>query len=394
MEPDLERSPLIAEKKSADLSAYFHIPFCETKCVYCDFYSIEDRSSQSGFVQLIAKEIGLKIKAHPEILGRELNTIFFGGGTPSLLHPDKLASIISRIKTSFTIAKDVEFTLECNPGTVTPEKLSGYRELGVNRLSFGVQSFNENELQWLSRIHNADEARNAIKLARQAGFENVSLDLMFALPNQTKELLSYSLDEALALETDHISAYNLTVEEGTPLNRMVKLGQVGEMQHEEAAELFEFVQTRLARAGFEQYEISNYAKHPGKRAHHNLVYWDGFKDYVSFGPSAHEFLGGMRAWNVSSLDQYGQMISEDKLPRINSEKLSLDRRRTEVLFCQLRATGINIAQFNSVFSEDILQHPELSHLIKDGMLEHADNYLRLTKRGYRFCDAVVLRLMK
>lgn len=379
---------------NSDLSAYFHIPFCDTKCVYCDFYSIEDRSSQTKFVELLNKEVDLKIKAHPELQGRSLKTIFFGGGTPSLLSPQELSSIVEQIKKYFIISEDVEFTLECNPGTVTLEKLSAYRELGVNRLSFGVQSFNEDELQWLSRIHNADEARTAITLARQAGFENVSLDLMFALPNQTKEKLSYSLDEALALGTDHISAYNLTVEEGTPLNRMVKLGQIGEMQQEEAAELFEMVQSRLAGAGYKQYEISNYAKSREKRAHHNLIYWDGFKDYVSFGPSAHEFLGGMRAWNISSLDQYGAMIAENKLPRINSEELSLDKRRTEILFVQLRATGIDLASFKKIFGEDLLAHPELPMLIEEGMVDHIEDYLRLTKKGYRFCDAVVLRLMR
>src|SRR5438034_10139220 len=203
MGEDLERSALM----TSDLSAYFHIPFCETKCVYCDFYSIEDRSSQGKFVSLLNKEIGLKAAAHPELIGRTLKTIFFGGGTPSLLSPDELSSIISRIEEYFIIADDVEFTLECNPGTVTAEKLSAYRKLGANRLSFGVQSFHEDELQWLSRIHNAQEARNAIRLARQAGFDNVSLDLMFALPQQTIEKLSYSFDEALALGTDHISAY-------------------------------------------------------------------------------------------------------------------------------------------------------------------------------------------
>ncbi len=378
---------------NSDLSAYFHIPFCDTKCVYCDFYSIEDRSSQSKFVDLLNKEVDLKIKVHPELEGRNLKTIFFGGGTPSLLSPKELSSIIVQIKKYFVIAEDLEFTLECNPGTVTLEKLSAYKKLGVNRLSFGVQSFNEDELKWLSRIHNADEARVAIKLARQAGFENVSLDLMFALPNQTKEKLSYSIDEALALDTDHISAYNLTVEEGTPLNRLVKLGQVGEMQQEEAAELFEMVQTRLAEAGYEQYEISNYAMSHEKRAHHNLVYWDGNKDYVSFGPSAHEFLGGMRAWNISSLDQYGAMIVEEKLPRINSEKLSIEKRRTEILFVQLRATGIDLPSFKKVFGEDLLTHKELPMLIEEGMVEYAGNYLRLSKKGYRFCDAVVLRLM-
>ena len=362
--------------------------------MYCDFYSIEDRSSQSQFVKLICQEVDLKLAAHPELLGRILQTVFFGGGTPSLLEPDELATIISHFKKYFSLSESAEFTLECNPGTVTPYKLNSYRELGVNRLSFGVQSFNEDELRWLSRIHSADEARSAIKIARSAGFDNVSLDLMFALPGQTKETLSYSLDQALALETNHLSAYNLTVEEGTPLNRMVKLGQVGEMSNEEAADLFEFVQTRIIEGGFEQYEISNYAKSPDTRAHHNLVYWDGQKDYVSFGPSAHEFLGGTRAWNVSSLDQYGAMITDGKIPRINSESLPLIKRRTENLFCQLRSIGIDLKNFQNTFGEDLLIHPELQMLKDEGMITQSKNHISLTTKGYRFCDAVVLRLMK
>ena len=380
--------------QTSDLSLYCHIPFCDTKCVYCDFYSIEDRSSQSKFVDLLCKEIDLKLKHHPELLGRNLKTIFFGGGTPSLLSPVELSKIISQIEKYFSLDKNIEFTLECNPGTVSDEKLSGYRELGVNRLSFGVQSFHEDELQCLSRIHDATQARDAIKLARKAGFDNVSLDLMFALPGQTANKLSHSLQEALALETDHISAYNLTVEEGTPLNRMVKLGQVGEMSQEGAAELFELVQDTLSDAGFEQYEISNYAKNPDKRAKHNLVYWNGFSDYVSFGPSAHEFIGGMRAWNISSLDQYGSMINSEKLPRINSEKLPLENRRTEVLFCQLRSTGIDVNGFKNFFSEDILKHPDIPILISQGLIEQKGSILRLTTKGYRFCDAVVIKLMK
>jgi oxygen-independent coproporphyrinogen-3 oxidase len=187
------------------LSAYFHIPFCETKCVYCDFYSIEDRSSQGKFVDLICKEVDLKIKSHPELLGRNLKTIFFGGGTPSLLSPQELSSIISRIKKYFTIAGDVEFTLECNPGTVTLEKLSGYRELGVNRLSFGVQSFRDTELIRLSRLHSADRARAAFGEARAAGFDNVSLDLMMWLPQQSVSEWLESIDGAIALAPDHLS---------------------------------------------------------------------------------------------------------------------------------------------------------------------------------------------
>jgi oxygen-independent coproporphyrinogen-3 oxidase len=376
------------------LSAYLHIPFCEKKCIYCDFYSIEDLRSQSSFVSLLEREIGLKSAAYPEYKGRELKTIFFGGGTPSLLSPDELGRIVQSLKDQFTFASDIEFTLECNPGTITSEKLEGYKALGANRLSFGVQSFHADELEFLSRIHDASQAREAIRLAREVGFENVNLDLIFALPNQTKEKLQYSLEEALKLETDHISAYNLIVEEGTPLNRMVRLGQVGEMESDKAADLFAFVQEILTNCGFEQYEISNYARSKEKRCKHNLVYWDGFADYISFGPSAHEFLHGTRSWNVSSLERYSEFIVKNEMPRINSETLNQDERRTEVLYCQLRSIGIDLGRFEREFGEDLLFHSEIEHLRNEGMVDLRDSFLHLTEKGYRYCDAIVVRLMQ
>ena len=252
-------------------------------------------------------------------------TIFFGGGTPSLLEPLELERIIQKLQEHFRISSDCEFTLECNPGTVTLEKLRGYRSLGVNRLSFGVQSFDAEELKFLGRIHDAEQAREAVSLARKAGFDNVSIDLIFALPGQTESTLRHTLEEAIALETDHISSYNLIVEHGTPLYRLVKLGKVIELDADRAASLFSIVQDTLVSAGFEQYEISNYAKNPQKQAKHNLVYWDGFKDYVSFGPSAHEFVAGERAWNVSSLEEYGKSIRAGMLPIVSSrERLSME----------------------------------------------------------------------
>ena len=384
-----------ARKHNADaLALYLHIPFCEKKCVYCDFYSIEDLAPQREFVSLLCSEIDLKLQVYPELNGRALSTIFFGGGTPSLLSPEELEVIIKKVQEYFVILPDCEFTLECNPGTISLEKLRGYKALGANRLSFGIQSFHEDELKFLGRIHNADEAKEAVAIARQAGFENVNIDLIFALPNQTKQKLSETLDIALSLGTDHISAYNLIVEEGTPLNRMVKLGQVGEMNSDDAAELMAYVQERLAGAGYEQYEISNYAKSEDHRCKHNLLYWDGFADYVSFGPSAHEFIGGERAWNVSSLDRYGEMIRAGELPRINSERATLNQSRTEVLFCQLRSTGIDIARFDQAFDEDLLAHPDIESLLEEEMVEVSDGKLRLTEKGYRYCDAIVVRLMQ
>ncbi|MDP4200830.1 MAG: radical SAM family heme chaperone HemW [Bacteroidota bacterium] len=375
------------------LSAYLHIPFCERKCVYCDFYSIENLSLRSEFVDLLIREIDMKLTRYPELARRPLQTIFFGGGTPSLLTSTELEHIVAKLDSHFGIANECEFTLECNPGTITIEKLRGYRELGVNRLSFGVQSFDADELRFLGRIHDADESRAAIRLAREAGFDNVSLDLIFALPGQTEVTLRNTLREAIALETDHISAYNLTVEHGTPLYRLVKQKKVIELDPDRAAGLFDLVQQTLSDAGFEQYEISNYARSPETRAKHNLVYWDGFKDYVSFGPSAHEFVSGERAWNVSSLEQYGKMIERGELPRINSERPSLDERRIEVLYVQLRSTGIRLAEFEEAFREALLLHPEVQYFLGDGLLRVDGDLLRLTPQGYRFCDGIVTKLV-
>jgi oxygen-independent coproporphyrinogen-3 oxidase len=375
------------------LSIYIHIPFCERKCIYCDFYSIENVSLREQFVELLLREIDMKVAARPELSGRTIPTIFFGGGTPSLLTPDELQRIVASLKHHFTIASDCEFTLECNPGTIDDEKLSAYRAIGVNRLSFGVQSFDAGELEWLGRIHDANQAREAIASARRVGFDNVSLDLIFALPNQTGEILEHTLREAIALDTDHISAYNLIVEPGTPLFRLVQLNSVIPLDSDRAADLFELVQARLAEAGFAQYEISNYAKSDEKRAKHNLMYWDGDMDYVSFGPSAHEFIDGDRSWNVSSLEQYRIMIEGGKLPTLQSEHLSEEERRTEALYLQLRSTGIDLDLFESSFGEDLLEDSEVKFLILDGFMESDSKILRLTPKGYRFCDGIVRKLL-
>jgi oxygen-independent coproporphyrinogen-3 oxidase len=403
----MNRFDPINSRSGNSLSAYIHIPFCEKKCIYCDFYSIENLSLRSDFVDLLIREIDLKLTGNPKLSGRELQTIFFGGGTPSLLEPRELERIIQKLEEYFRISSDCEFTLECNPGTVTLEKLRGYRSLGVNRLSFGVQSFDTQELKFLGRIHDAEQARDAVSLARKAGFDNVSIDLIFALPGQSESTLHHSLKEAIALETDHISAYNLIVEHGTPLYRLVQLGKVIELDADRSASLFSIVQDTLTAAGFEQYEISNYAKSPPpmkrsgiggsrgvvNRAKHNLVYWDGFKDYVSFGPSAHEFVAGERAWNVSSLEEYSKAIRAEKLPVINREWLTREERRTEVIYLQLRSTGLRINEFNTFFGEDILLNSQIPYLIEDGMITIDSYLLRLTRKGYRFCDGIVKSLM-
>lgn len=371
-----------------------HIPFCERKCIYCDFYSIENLSQRSQFVDLLVREIDLKIAMQPELAGRPLETIFFGGGTPSLLLPAELERIVGALTRHFPIASNCEFTLECNPGTVDLAKLRSYREIGANRLSFGVQSFDADELAFLGRIHDARQAEEAVNLARKAGFDNVSIDLIFSLPNQTERTLAESLRRAIALDTEHISAYNLIVEHGTPLYRLVQNKQVIELDGDRAATLFELVQETLDAAGYEQYEISNYARSDSTRAKHNLMYWDGEREWVAFGPSAHEFHDGERAWNVSSLDQYAAMVRDAKLPRINSERLTINEKRTETLYLQLRSIGIRLGEFRDRFGEDLLQEDEVQYLIADGLLRTDGDRLRLTQSGYRFCDGIVRRLIR
>jgi oxygen-independent coproporphyrinogen-3 oxidase len=371
-----------------------HIPFCERKCIYCDFYSIENLGQREQFVDLLLREIEMKLAAYPELEGRTLQTIFFGGGTPSLLLPGELERIVTALRRHFQVAEVCEFTLECNPGTVDIEKLRAYREIGANRLSFGVQSFDADELKFLGRIHDAEQAEEAVGLSRKAGFDNVSIDLIFSLPNQTEETLTRTLKRAIALGTEHISAYNLIVEHGTPLYRLVQKKQVIELDSDRAASLFELVQDSLDAAGYEQYEISNYARSEDTRAQHNLVYWDGAREWVAFGPSAHEFLSGERAWNVSSLDQYADMIGEAKLPRINSERLSAREQRTETLYLQLRSTGLRLTEFKARFGEDLLEQDEAQYLMADELLVADGDRLRLTRRGYRFCDGIVGRLIR
>jgi oxygen-independent coproporphyrinogen III oxidase len=227
---------------------YLHIPFCERKCVYCDFYSIESTHLIDAFVDRLLIELDLRADAQ-----HTCTSIFFGGGTPSLLTPSHLERILDRVALRYSIAADVECTMECNPGTVTREKLEAYRALGVNRLSFGVQSFVSEELQFLARIHSAEEADDAMRLARAAGFENVNMDLMFALPPQTLGSLGYSIDRMLALEPDHISAYSLIFEPGTPLYAQWRKGAVKPHPEELDAAMYALTMDRLGEAGYDQY---------------------------------------------------------------------------------------------------------------------------------------------
>ncbi len=286
-------------------SLYLHIPYCEKKCVYCDFYSIENMKTMDLFLNALEKEIAMAAVGYS---GREsFESIFFGGGTPSLLPPSALERILSAIHSHFRIDPGAEITVETNPGTADADKLREYRLLGVNRLSIGIQSFHSDELNFLSRIHTSGEAIACVENANLAGFDNVSVDLIFSLPNQTLERWKENLRRAIALRPKHISAYSLIVEEHTPLYSMVQSGTVKPLPEEMDTAMYETTLALMAENGFAQYEVSNFAK-TGFESRHNKNYWN-HSNYLGVGPSAHSFwkehpTGGRRWWNVRSIAQY------------------------------------------------------------------------------------------
>ncbi len=350
------------------------------------------------FVETLLAEIDLRAAPLPASK-RHFDTLFFGGGTPSLLSPEQLDRILTSLHKYFTFATNAEWTMECNPGTITPASLNAYRALGINRLSYGVQSFFAEDLKFLSRIHSQDEAVDAIRLSREAGFENINLDLMFALPNQSFANWQRNLETAVSLQTDHISAYSLIFEPGTPLNAMLQRGEVRPQDEERDAEMYAWGIDFLAKHGFAQYEVSNFARN-GKVCRHNCIYWQG-DEYVSLGPSAHGYIsvdnGGtidfMRYWNVRSLKRYTDSVRGGELPITNSELLSEKERMFERAFLELRARGIRKADFMRDFGIDVetALAPLIAEFTKDNLLMDTPQRLSLSPSGYAVCDAITLQ---
>jgi oxygen-independent coproporphyrinogen III oxidase len=386
---------------------YLHIPFCVSKCHYCDFYSEEiipvrkhnlptaanrNPNNIAEFTEHILKEIELRT-AHYQF-DKPVTSIFFGGGTPSLLTSIQIDRILNSLSDRFTFTDDIEITMECNPGTTSNEKLRNYRESGVNRLSFGAQSFIAEELNFLQRIHSASQITNSIEWARAAGFSNVSLDLMFSLPGQTENSLHYSLNEAIKLQPDHISAYSLIYEPETPLYDDLMAGKVVKLPDDDDAKLYDITKTELLNAGYIQYEVSNFARTSDLLCRHNLTYWSG-DEYVAFGPSAHGYIYGKRYWNYRDNVRYFDMIGNDNLPVEGEETISREQKLTEIIFLGLRATGIDLRRIKQEFGIDLLglNKALIDELVYTGDLVLNDNKLSLTSKGYSICDEIALRLV-
>lgn len=376
---------------NGSLSVYVHIPFCEVKCGYCDFFSVprgfEDFDLQREYVDGLIREIH---ERSPEFSARPLRSIFFGGGTPSLLDPKLLERIFETLARHFSWNGGTEITLESNPKTVSYEKLRAFRSLGVNRLSVGVQSFQDRFLKALGRIHSGDEARKTVEDARRAGFENVSCDLIFALPEQTFEDWQKDLEQALALGTDHLSAYHLTIEKNTPFETLDAQGRLSLPPEEEGIRCLTWTRDRLCQARMEPYEISNFSR-SGFECAHNQNYWR-YGEYLGFGAGAVSFQKGetspfaVRRHNVRNLKKYlegGVVDFEDRI----------DRRTAMGEFCMLglrTREGIRSSVFQAVFGESLDQAfgVQLERWSARGWLGAAPEGWILTADGLLFADEV------
>ncbi len=383
-------------RPNPDFGIYLHIPFCEKKCVYCDFYSLENMEHKDVFVSILKKEIAEGARKYQDNL-RPATSVFFGGGTPSLLTPEQITSIMEQVRANLPIHPDAEITMECNPGTITKESLEGYLKAGINRLSFGIQSFNQDELDFLHRIHSPEEGKQAVQLARDAGFDNVNIDVIFALPNQSIESWQSTLEQAIALKTEHISAYSLIFEEKTPLFTMLQKGLVKPQDEEKDAGMYALTIEMLENAGYEQYEVSNFAK-SNLRCNHNRTYWQA-KEYLAFGPSAHGYINNTRYWNFRNLKRYFEAVHKNGVGEASREELSLTNRLYESAFLGIRSEGLSKMRFMKEFGIDIIEiiNSSLDSYILDAFLIVQvigdDIAIRLNSQGFAICDEISIRII-
>lgn len=366
---------------------YIHIPFCESRCAYCDFYSTTLLSHRKAYIDVACRE--LKMRLH-ELEGEPIETLYFGGGTPSTLTTEEIGKIIGEIENLHL----KELTLEANPDDLTEEYVAGLRTLAINRISIGIQSFHNRTLRLVGRRHTALEAIEAVRRCQRMGLTNISIDLMYGLPGETLEDWAYSLDQAIALNVPHISAYHLTYEEGTRLWKMKEQGMVSPIDEEQSIAAFEMLREKLISAGYEHYEISNFAL-PDYHSRHNSSYWKGIK-YIGIGPGAHSYDGNNRRWNLSNLTNYLATTEGTDVPH-EVEHLSTEERYDERIITELRtARGIDMGRLQADFGEHY--HTHLMHhaqpYIKRGQLVLTDdNHLCLTPKSIFVSDGVMCDLL-
>jgi oxygen-independent coproporphyrinogen-3 oxidase len=375
---------------SREIALYIHVPFCRRKCPYCSFVSYDYRADDIPlYLSALKKEFQKKAS------GERVRSIYFGGGTPSLLPAADIGELLTLIRTQFTPDKAAEISIEANPGTVDRAYLTDIRKSGVNRLSLGAQSLNDRELVLLGRIHTAAEAKEAVKSARASGFDNINIDLIYGLPAQGLSDWQHTLEEAVLLGPEHISLYGLTLEEDTPMRTAISQGFLPALDPDRSADMYELAEDFLAARGYVHYEISNWAR-PGRECRHNLVYWHNLP-YLGIGLAAHSCMNGRRFANTKDLDKYLAYCSGKKppVPELD-EEISPEMEMAETVILGLRlGEGIKAADIKSRFGIDILEHyrQQIEEMTAAGLLEQADGRIRLTRRGRLLSNEVFWRLL-
>lgn len=368
---------------------YIHIPFCKQACTYCDFHFSTSMANKGKVVDAILSEIELR----KNFIGNEpVETLYFGGGTPSLLDGDELERIIEAVRENFNLSDNIEFTLEANPDDLSEEKVKMLAQKGINRLSIGVQSFDDKYLKWMNRAHRSEESISSVLRAQSAGITNISIDLIYGLPDLAISEWEHEIEKAIGLGVTHISAYCLTVETNTALGYRVRKGKEKPVNEEAASIQFEVLVRKLAEAGFEQYEVSNFARN-GYYSRHNTSYWKGIS-YLGIGPSAHSFGAGFREWNVANNMRYIRDIEAGILP-LTREELTLENRINEWIMTGLRTKwgidfdfgiaefGVDLRTENKLFLNKIVSEDEA---IIDGSVMH------LTRKGLFLADGIASEL--
>lgn len=374
---------------------YIHIPFCERKCPYCDFYSTTGTHQIAAYIQSLECEI--KMAAVKSVV---VDSIYLGGGTPSLLTADQVRLVIEGLRSRYTVSRTAEITIEINPGRITARKLSGYRQSGVNRLNIGVQSFSDTRLQQLGRTHSAADGRQAIGAARRAGFDNIGVDLIYGISGQTPADWRQDLEAAAAAAPEHIACYMLTYEPRTLYYSRLRQGRMHPLPEEQVADMFLLAAEKLGGKGYTHYEISNFARiDAGRRqdftSRHNFKYWSQ-APYRGYGPAAHSLLGQTRFWNVASLKKYIRRVSMGRLPVEGTEALTVAQQMIEALYLGLRTRdGIDIAAFNRRFDTDFRSRfgPSLDSLAAEGLMYVDAQTCRLSLQGMLFHNAVAGQLI-
>ncbi|MCH4155780.1 MAG: radical SAM family heme chaperone HemW [Muribaculaceae bacterium] len=366
---------------------YIHIPFCKRKCSYCDFYSVAAKSdSMERYVKAVIDEAEMRIG---ELGGAEIKTMYVGGGTPSLLSAEQLSQLIGGVRGQLTTDAVQEMTIEVNPDDITDEYALMLHKIGFNRVSMGVQSFNDDELQFINRRHTAQQATDAVNRLRAAGFDNISIDLIYGIPKQTQQTWRESVNQAIALDVQHISCYCLSYEEGTRLYMMRKLGKITECSDEECVAMYSTLVELLKKAGYEHYEISNFAK-AGKRSMHNSNYWN-FTPYLGLGAAAHSYDGKNRRYNPSNIKEYAEKIGSGATA-YTTESEEDWQRYNELVMIRLRTTeGLEAKSIERKFGQDLYRYfvKNAERHVNAGNLSKNDGHYRLSEAGVMLADMVI-----